>query len=89
MHQLAFHEVDTYSSLKKQYLMMRLVISFYEMSLQALENSVDIETIVKLDEREQIGRFKYIPEDRIDEEYEKIERSLASSLAEAEKGEED
>ena len=89
LHQLAFHEVDTYSSLKKQYLMMRLVISFYEMSLQALENSVDIETIVKLDEREQIGRFKYVPEENIEAEYEKIERSLASSLAEAEKGESD
>ena len=89
LHQLAFHEVDTYSSLKKQYLMMKLVIAFYEMSCQALEKSADIETILKLDEREQIGRFKYIPEDRIDEEYEKIERSLASSLAEAEKGERD
>ena len=89
LHQLAFHEVDTYSSLQKQYLMMKLVISFYEMSCRALENSADIEKILKLDEREQIGRFKYIPEDRIEEEYEKIERSLASSLAEAEKGEED
>ena len=89
LHQLAFHEVDTYSSLKKQYLMMKLVIAFYEMSCHALEKSADIETILKLDEREQIGRFKYIPEDRIDEEYEKIERSLASSLAEAEKGERD
>lgn len=89
LHQLAFHEVDTYSSLKKQYLMMKLVVSFYEMSLRALENSADIEAIVKLDEREQIGRFKYVPEENIDEEYEKIERSLASSLAEAEKGERD
>lgn len=89
LHQLAFHEVDTYTSLKKQYLMMKLVILFYEMSLQALRNSADIETIVKLDEREQIGRFKYVPEENIEEEYEKIERSLASSLAEAEKGESD
>ena len=89
LHQLAFHEVDTYSSLKKQYLMMKLVILFYEMSRRALENSADIETIVKLDEREQIGRFKYVPEENIEAEYEKIERSLASSLAEAEKGESD
>ena len=89
LHQLAFHEVDTYSSLKKQYLMMKLVILFYEMSRRALENSADIETIVKLDEREQIGRFKYVPEENIEAEYENIERSLASSLAEAEKGESD
>ena len=78
LHQLAFHEVDTYSSLQKQYLMMKLVILFYEMSRRALENSADIETIVKLDEREQIGRFKYVPEENIEAEYEKIERSLAS-----------
>ena len=89
LHQLAFHEVDTYTSLKKQYRMMKLVILFYEMLRRALENSADIETIVKLDEREQIGRFKYVPEENIEAEYEKIERSLASSLAEAEKGESD
>ena len=68
---------------------MKLVILFYEMSRRALENSADIETIVKLDEREQIGRFKYVPEENIEAEYERIERSLASSLAEAEKGESD
>ena len=63
LHQLAFHEVDTYSSLKKQYYMMKLVTEFYDESLDALGKGADIEDIVKLPVRESIGRFKYIHED--------------------------
>lgn len=43
LHQLAFHEVDTYSSLRKQYLMMKLVLRFYDGSLDALKKGADIE----------------------------------------------
>ena len=37
LHQNSFHEIDTYSSLKKQYLLMKLVLSFYEESSKALQ----------------------------------------------------
>ena len=46
LHQLAFHEVDTYSSLRKQYLMMKLVLRFYDGSLDALKKGADIEKLV-------------------------------------------
>ena len=49
LHQLAFHEVDTYSSLRKQYLMMKLVLRFYDGSLDALKyvHENDIEDTYK------------------------------------------
>ena len=62
LHQLAFHEVDTYSSLRKQYLMMKLVLRFYDGSLDALKKGADIEKLVSIPSRESIGRFKYVPE---------------------------
>ncbi len=83
LHQLAFHEVDTYSSLKKQYYMMSLVISYYDRSSEALEKGADIEKIVLLPVRESIGRFKYVPEDSIDSEYDKIQMQIAKETAEA------
>ncbi len=52
LHQLAFHEVDTYSSLRKQYLMMKLVLRFYDGSLDALKKGSDIEKLVSIPSRE-------------------------------------
>ena len=67
--------------------MMKLVISFYEMGLDAIENKADIEKIVKLSVREKIGRFKYVEESKIDEEYEEIIKLLEQELEEVTKGE--
>ncbi len=81
LHQLAFHEVDTYSSLKKQYYMMKLVISYYDKSLEALDKGASIEDVVALPVREAIGRFKYVVEDEIDMQFKKISAQLESELA--------
>ena len=82
LHQLAFHEIDTYSSLKKQYYMMSLVLSYYDGCLDALNQNADIELLVKIPVREAIGRFKYVHEDMIDQEYEKIQTQLSKEIAE-------
>ena len=89
LHQLAFHEVDTYSSLNKQRCMMKLVIEYYDSSLEALKNGANIEDIVKLPVREAIGRFKYIREENVDSEYEKISHELKMQLKEAVERKED
>ncbi len=62
LHQNAFHEVDTFSSLRKQEYMLRLILDFDELAKDALQKNVDIEDILELGVREQIGRAKYIPE---------------------------
>ena len=59
LHQNSFHEIDTYTSLEKQHNMMRLVLAFYDAGLDALKQGADINDIVKLPVREQIGRYKY------------------------------
>lgn len=62
LHQNAFHEVDTFSSLCKQEYMLRLILTFDELAKDALTKNVDIEDVLELGVREQIGRAKYIPE---------------------------
>ena len=89
LHQLAFHEVDTYTSLEKQLLMMRLVLGFYEKSLERLENGGDVQKIVSMPVRERIGRFKYIKESDIEEEYKLTLEELEENLQNAGKGEDD
>lgn len=89
LHQLAFHEVDTYTSLEKQLLMMRLVLGFYEKSLERLENGGDVQKIVSMPVRERIGRFKYIKESDIEKEYKLTLEELEENLQNAGKGEDD
>ena len=80
LHQLAFHEVDTYSSLRKQYLMMKLVLRFYDGSLDALKKGADIEKLVSIPSRESIGRFKYVPEKDIEDTYKTVCAAIDSEI---------
>jgi V/A-type H+-transporting ATPase subunit A len=66
LNQNAFSETDTYASLNKQFLMMKLILEFNRRAAEALSKKADIEDILKLDVKEQIGRAKYIPENEIE-----------------------
>lgn len=80
LHQNAFDSVDTYTSLKKQVLMMRAIMSFYDKALDALDKGADIELLVNMPVRETIGRYKYVEESKIDEEFISIEAKLDSDI---------
>ena len=82
LHQDAFHEVDTYSPLEKQYHMLSLVLSYYDACRAALEKGIPIGDLVRLGVREAIGRFKYLPNDRIHEGRREIEHQLEDEIAE-------
>ncbi len=66
LHQNAFHEVDTYASLNKQCLMLKLILEFNRGAREALDKNVDIEDVLELKVKDQIGRAKYIPESEIE-----------------------
>jgi len=67
LHQDAFHEVDTYTSLTKQYKMLRLVMAFYDVGQRLLKEGVSLARVRDLPIREEIGRAKYLPEGRLGE----------------------
>ncbi|GAA0117318.1 V-type ATP synthase subunit A [Clostridium senegalense] len=66
LQQNAFHEVDTYASLDKQYKMLKLVLEFGVQADKALEAGVYLDKILKMPVRDKIARSKYIPEEEID-----------------------
>lgn len=65
LHQIAFHEIDTYTSSHKQFKMMTMILAFYDEAQRALDAGVKIDTIVKMPIRERIGRFKYTKEEDV------------------------
>ena len=81
LHQNAFDATDTYTSLKKQVLMMRAILSYYDKAMDTLNKGADIEMLVNIPVRERIGRFKYTAENQIEGEFDSIEAQLDSELA--------
>ena len=82
LHQNAFHETDTYTSMKKQYRMMKLILDYYRKAGVALENGVSIDRLVALPVRENIGRYKYTEEADVDRVFEETEEMLNSQIRE-------
>ena len=83
LHQDAFHEVDTFSSLKKQYMMMELVLAYYDKSIEALDAGATLNNLVSLPVREEIGRFKYTPEKDLKEKFDSVSDELDKEIREA------
>ena len=80
LHQNAFHEVDTYTPLEKQHMMMNLVLAFFDRSIIALEKGAKIDDIVNMPVRERIGRFKYIELEDLQSNYDDILNTLNKEL---------
>ncbi len=81
LHQNAFHKTDTFSSLKKQYYMMYILIYYYDKTKEAILNySITVKDILKLSIREEIGRFKYIEEKEIKEKFEDILKKIDQQI---------
>ncbi|MCM8801021.1 MAG: V-type ATP synthase subunit A [Candidatus Omnitrophica bacterium] len=79
LHQNAFHPIDTYSSLRKQYLMLKSLLMLHKVASQLLDKGFSLKEVLELPIREKIFRLKYIPEDRL-EEFKDLEEELEKLL---------
>ena len=82
LHQNAFHDVDTFSSMNKQYRLMKLILAWYDESKEAVAKGASFNKLAVLPVRETIGRFKYVEEKEIDEVYEDILKQLNAEVSE-------
>ncbi|MBE6835283.1 MAG: V-type ATP synthase subunit A [Ruminococcaceae bacterium] len=89
LHQNAFDDTDTYTSLHKQYLMIKAILSYFDLATEALNEGAPINELLSLPVRERIGRFKYCDENTAEKEYEAIILQLKSEIASSKKGGED
>ncbi|MCX8167159.1 MAG: V-type ATP synthase subunit A [Candidatus Micrarchaeota archaeon] len=65
LQQSAFHEIDTYASLKKQYIMLKVIWHYHEKCLSALEKGINAKQIFNMKVKERIARMKEIPESNL------------------------
>lgn len=81
LHQNSFHEIDTYSSLDKQYYMLDCLMNFYYEAQKALANKVNYKKLVSLPIRNDLARMKYIEEENIKKSYEDYSSRISSEIA--------
>ena len=80
LHQNAFHEIDTYTSLVKQYRILKIIMEYYRFSQERLKEGMEFEKIMNLPMREKISRLKHIEEDKLFE-FDKVQEELRKSYA--------
>ncbi len=89
LHQNAFHDVDTFTSMKKQFLMLKLIYEFNRLAGEAIANYADLDDILACSCKEKIGRAKYIEEENL-ADFDEIFKTMNTELkAVAEGGEDD
>jgi len=79
LHQNAFHEVDTYASIKKQYLMLKAIMKLYDVCQTALQRGVTVKKLKESEIWERVARMRYIPEKKIDQ-IEKLTKEIEDEI---------
>ena len=80
LHQNAFDEVDTYTSIKKQYRILKLIILFHKNALKALKSDITIEKLNGLPVKAKIVRAKFINEKNMNM-FNEIEKEIISQIS--------
>ena len=89
LHQNSFDEVDTYTPLDKQHKMMQLIAAYYDKALAALNAGADIQKLIDLPVREQIGRYKYTLPENAASTFDQVMTELDKEVNEAKNAKED
>ncbi|NLJ70369.1 MAG: V-type ATP synthase subunit A [Clostridiaceae bacterium] len=83
LHQNSFHEIDTYTSLMKQFYMLNCLMNFYYEAVNALNKNADYNKIITLPIRDELARMKYIPEEKIEQSYQEFIKRVNSEIADS------
>ena len=81
LHQNAFHEIDTYASMDKQFKMLRTIVMFHHLGMDALKKGAPMNKLFNLPVRETIARMRYLEEKKISE-IDKIEDQMKKEINE-------
>jgi V/A-type H+/Na+-transporting ATPase subunit A len=80
LQQSAYDEVDTYTSIRKQFLMLSVILDFGKMEANAIRKGVRSSRIGDLDARKLISKMKWTPEDHIEQLLLEIRTSMSQQF---------
>ena len=79
LHQNAFHEIDTYASMEKQFKMLKTIVRFHHLGMDALKKGAPMNELFNLPVREQIARMRYLEEAQIGQ-IDKLEDTIKEQI---------
>jgi V/A-type H+-transporting ATPase subunit A len=79
LHQNAFDDRDTYTSHKKQFMMLNLILRYYDEIRTGLADGATLDALLNLNVLESVTRAKFIPEDNL-EHFKTIEADIVNSI---------
>ncbi len=77
LQQSAFDDVDTYTSTKKQYIMLKSIKMMHDAEAKAIDRGVLVEQMQKTTAKEKMARMKFVKEADIDNYFKEFEGSLS------------
>ncbi|MBP8988830.1 MAG: V-type ATP synthase subunit A [Clostridia bacterium] len=80
LHQDSFDEIDTHTSLKKQYWMLYLIMRFYDQAQKAISQNISFREISRLPVRHDISRLKLVPEDEFEAHAKNVEQQILEQI---------
>jgi V/A-type H+/Na+-transporting ATPase subunit A len=83
LQQSAYDEVDTYTSIQKQYRMLRAILAFGDREQEAIGRGTPIAEIQKYPVRSKLSRMKWIPEAQLANQFDQLEAEMASEFVAA------
>jgi V/A-type H+-transporting ATPase subunit A len=86
LQQSAFHEVDTFCPSEKQYHILRMILKFYDLILDAVKNNVLMDDILKMKTREKLARMKTISNKDYSKKFKEIENEMQKDIESLIKG---
>ena len=80
LQQNAFDDADAFTSLRKQYYMLKLIMKYHTEASYELEKGRNIQELLDLPVQESIARSKFIPEDDLDR-FATLEKEVEEQLS--------
>lgn len=76
LQQSAFDDVDTYTSIKKQAIMMRSILELDSAERALLDKGITMDKLSNTEAKQKMARMKFVPEDKIDAYYQDFSKSV-------------
>ncbi|MCM8829512.1 MAG: V-type ATP synthase subunit A, partial [Candidatus Omnitrophica bacterium] len=81
LHQSAFDDRDAYTTLTKQYRMLRAIMLFHSYASKAIEKGVSIDKIHKMPVKEGLVKMRYIAHSKVEEDFDKLEQEIQQAFS--------
>ncbi len=76
LQQSAFDEVDAFTTMHKQYLMLKAILKLGDEEMRAIERGVTADQLSSIDAKQKIARMKFTKEEEIDNYYSQVEKMI-------------